>query len=322
MKGYVWEKKGRIFNPTAHTQDWMSEYAQNPNVLVLEDRLRIYFTTRPKRGSDGNCVSVTTYADFEKKEPFNLISPSLQPVLPLGGPGDFDEFGIMPGSVIRVPERNEVWLYYVGWTRLTTVPYKWSVGLATSNDGGKTFSRYSKGPILGPSAEDPYLQACPRVIRKPDGSFYMWYNAGTGWNFKDNHYESVYITQTATSPNGIDWHLTGESPVPSVVEDECQTSASYLQFDQKHHLYFSYRFGIDFRTKARGYRIGYACSTDGHAWVRDDQAVGIDVATSGWDEEMICYPHVVTIDGVVFMFYCGNEFGREGFGYARLSKID
>ena len=65
-----WKKIGQIFNPVQHRTNWMYHYSQNPNVLELPDRLRIYFTCRPERDANGNCVSNTAYADFEKKEPF------------------------------------------------------------------------------------------------------------------------------------------------------------------------------------------------------------------------------------------------------------
>ena len=173
-----WKKLGQIFDPTRHKTILMNHYSQNPNVLELEDKLRIYFTCRPERDEIGNCVSNTAYADFEKEEPFKLIEVAENPVLQLGGPGDFDEFGIMPGSVLNMEDKKEIWLYYVGWTRMHSVPYKWSNGLAISKDNGKTFERFSKGPIMGSIFNDPYLQACPRTMRVGNDEFIMWYNAG------------------------------------------------------------------------------------------------------------------------------------------------
>jgi hypothetical protein len=45
---------------------------------------------------------------------------------------------------------------------------------------------------------------------------------------------------------------------------------------------------------------------------------GIDVAESGWDSEMICYPNVFECDGQIYLLYNGNEFGKFGFGLAKL----
>jgi hypothetical protein len=51
---------------------------------------------------------------------------------------------------------------------------------------------------------------------------------------------------------------------------------------------------------------------------RDDAAAGIDVSPSGWDADMLCYPHVFWCDGRAYMLYNGNAFGRDGFGVAVL----
>ena len=64
------------------------------------------------------------------------------------------------------------------------------------------------------------------------------------------------------------------------------------------------------------YRIGYAESEDGIAWERKDDEVGIDISESGWDSEMIEYPFVFEHKGRKHMLYNGNEYGKEGIGYA------
>ena len=311
-----WERRQKVFDPSGQST-WMDSYAQNPNALELSDRIRIYFTCRPKRDTNGTFVSYTAFVDVEKKEPFKVIEIASEPCLSLGGPGDFDEFGIMPGSVLYVSEHNEFWLYYVGWTRMISVPYKWSIGLGRSSDGGKTFRKHSIGPLLGSIGDDPYLQACPRVYRFDSDVWKMWYQSGTGWNLVSDHYESVYVSREAHSSNGLEWERMIETVVPTVVPNECQTSSSYIFLEGKHHLFFSYRHGIDFRKQDKGYRIGHASSADMRTWERDD-SLGLDISRDGWDSEMTCYPNVIEIGGEVFMFYCGNYFGRDGFGYAKL----
>lgn len=313
-----WKKLGQIFDPNKHRTSWMYHYAQNPNVIELENKVRIYFTCRPKRDENGECVSFTAYADFEKEEPFRLIEIATQPVLQLGGPGDFDQFGIMPGSLINIKEKNEIWLYYVGWTRMQAVPYKWSIGLAISKDNGRSFERYTKGSIMGATFNDPYLQACPRVTQLNEQQFIMWYNSGIEWSLLNGHYESVYITRFATSKDGIHWSENNIQVIPTIVQKECQTSASFIHFNKKNHIFFSYRHGLDFRNKENGYRIGYAYGNNYTDWIRADEMSDLSISDIGWDSEMVCYPHVVKLNGNVYMFYCGNNFGQDGFGVARL----
>jgi hypothetical protein len=86
----------------------------------------------------------------------------------------------------------------------------------------------------------------------------------------------------------------------------------------KYHMFFCYRYSLDYRGRAKGYRIGYASSTDLVTWHRDDAKAGLDVSSEGWDAEMVSYPHVFQLDGRTLMLYLGNEVGRHGFGLAVL----
>jgi hypothetical protein len=83
-------------------------------------------------------------------------------------------------------------------------------------------------------------------------------------------------------------------------------------------MFFCYRYSAGFRGKEKGYRIGYASSTDLMNWARDDARAGIDVSPEGWDSEMVAYPHVFKSNSVTYLAYLGNDVGREGFGIARL----
>ncbi len=314
---FNWKKHGKIFDPRAQFS-WMQEYAQNPNALVLKDRVRVYFTCRPSRDENNSCVSYIGFVDLDRNDLSKVIYVHNKPVMELGSRGDFDEFGIMPGSIVHLKDRNEIWLYYVGWTRQYSVPYKWSNGLAISRDGGISFEKIGKGPIMTSTLNEPYLQACPRVWQFAPDNWRMWYQTGVEWYEHDGHMESVYITASADSKDGINWNRDGKQVIPSKVFKESQTSPSLLYHQEKYHMFFSYRHGTDFRNSERGYRIGYAASTDMMNWKRDDTKAGLDVSETGWDSEMVCYPHVVEIDQRVYMFYCGNYFGREGFGYAEL----
>jgi len=46
-----------------------------------------------------------------------------------------------------------------------------------------------------------------------------------------------------------------------------------------------------------GYTMGYAESADGVRFERMDDKSGITKSSSGWDSEMICYPHVLVHKG-------------------------
>jgi predicted GH43/DUF377 family glycosyl hydrolase len=123
----------------------------------------------------------------------------------------------------------------------------------------------------------------------------------------------------ASSQDGIAWTKAGKDLIESrLEEDEAQASPDVLLRDGRYHMFFCYRRSANFRGRENGYRIGYAVSDDLSHWTRDDSKAGIDVSEDGWDSEMISYPHVFELDGDTYMFYLGNEVGREGFGLARL----
>ena len=86
-------------------------------------------------------------------------------------------------------------------------------------------------------------------------------------------------------------------------------------------MFFCYRYSLDYRNGPRGYRIGYAHSSDLTNWIREDDRCGIDVSPDGWDSQMISYPHVFDLDGQTYMLYLGNEVGRFGFGLAKLEGV-
>ena len=125
----------------------------------------------------------------------------------------------------------------------------------------------------------------------------------------------------AVSEDGINWIRNGVPIIEPVVTDESQASPTMINIDNRWHMFFSYRHSVNFRNKERGYRLGYAWSDDLKTWHRDDSKTGIQFSESGWDSEMICYPNICKIGNKIYLFYCGNDFGREGFGYAEIKLI-
>lgn len=309
-----WIKKGHIFKADGQA-NWMASHTQNPFIAKLQDRLRIFFTTRPEP-KDGLYKSVIAFIDIEKEDFTKVINISEQPVMELGKLGSFDEFGTMPGAIVK--NGDELWMYYVGWMRSNPAPYSWSVGLAISKDEGVTFERYSEGPVLGRTHDDPYLQnGCTSVIIEDD-TWHMFYSSGKKWFQTEGKPESLYLIRHAVSKDGINWIRDKDFCLDMKFKDESQTSPTIFKLDNVYHMLFPYRHSLDFRNKARSYRIGYAYSKDLVNWTRDDSKVGIDISEKGWDSEMVCYPHVVKIEDKYYMFYCGNGFGKSGFGYAEL----
>lgn len=309
-----WQRLGLVFN-ARKGKSWFASHAQNPTPLLLDERLRVYCNVRPPADASGNFTARITYVDLDQNNPTDIIGQAEKPVLPLGGRGEFDEFGTMVQAVIQRPDLNQLWLYYVGWTRKTSVPFDWAIGLAISTDGGNSFSRYGHGPVIGPTPHEPFLLACPHV-RQIDDIWHIWYGAGLHWQATE--IEPIYRIFHATSADGLNWQRSGVPCLPTHVSDECQTTPTLLRRNEQWLMLFSYRHGTEFRCAERGYRIGCAVSDDLVSWERRDDLIDFAPSSSGWDSEMVCYPQILETPGDTYMFYCGNGFGREGFGVARL----
>ncbi|MDG1353696.1 MAG: hypothetical protein P8P70_11150 [Sulfitobacter sp.] len=318
MNGMKWGKVGKIFDPRDHhLPNRCVEFAQSPQTLVLADRVRVYFSTR-ERDEVGKYLSHVTYVDYSL-DMSAIIGLSSETVLPLGNLGCFDEHGIFPINVLH--DGNRVLAYTTGWNRKVSVSADASIGLAISHDEGKTFVRPGPGPLLTASLNEPFMVA-DAFVKKYDDTYYMWYIFGTEWKKFPDYPEPdrIYKIAQATSKDGITWSRNGIKIIADKLNtDECQALPTVLFVGDRYHMYFCYRQAYDFRKNSdRSYRLGYAHSHDLITWTREDHLSGIDVSSSGWDSEMLCYPHIFESNGNVYMLYNGNEFGKFGFGLAKL----
>ncbi|GAA6203349.1 hypothetical protein [Thalassotalea sp. SU-HH00458] len=318
---FNWTKKGNVFDPT-HVTDrtWLKEFAQAPATLVFDDVVRVYFSCRPNRDENGQYASYSSFLDLDRADLTKVINIAENPILSLGKKGTFDEFGTYPVSVIKINE-DTIYAYYAGWTRCVSVPFNTAIGMAISTDKGKTFNKVGEGPVLSYSFDEPFVLSGPKV-RRFNNKFYMFYIAGTKWIKTDGIPEPVYKIRLATSEDGYNWKKHNKQLInDKIEEDEAQASPDVIFANGKYHMFFCYRKSLNYRGKEGGYRIGYAYSIDLENWTRDDSKAGMGVSNSGWDSEMVSYPHVFELDGKTHMLYLGNQVGRYGFGLATLNGI-
>jgi hypothetical protein len=229
-----------------------------------------------------------------------------EPVLAPGALGTFDDCGVTTSCLVLDGSR---WLlFYTGWSLGVTVPFYLSVGLAVSEDGGRTFQRASQAPLLDRSSADPYLTASPFVLR--DGALWrMWYVSAVGWELQAGQPRHRYHLRYAESEDAMRWRRSGEVAVDFADPGEYAFGRPCVTKEGE-------RYRMWFCARGSAYRLAYAESQDGRRWVRDDDAVGLDPSRNGWDSEMIAYPYVFDHDGARHMLYNGNGYGRTGIGYA------
>lgn len=298
-----WRKLGHVYSPSGEMA-WMQTHAAVPFAEHLTDDIfRIYFTTR-----DRDSRSHTAFVDIDILSPSEILNISAAPVLHPGSLGEFDDSGAMGCWLTKKDDAR--YLYYQGWNLGVTVPFRNSIGLAISSKGG-TFRRYSPGPVLDRSMFEPHFTATPCVIIDR-GKWKMWYLSCTEWVMSNDSPKHKYHIKYAESDDGINWHREGIVAIDYGNEGEHAISRpSVVKDDDCWRMWYSYR--------GQSYRIGYAESDDGIQWQRLDEHAGINTSTTGWDSEMIEYPFVFDHQGLRYMLYNGNDYGKTGFGLAELA---
>lgn len=315
-----WAKHGMIFSPSEFRQELNGMvYSQSPQALPIKNGVRVFFSTRIL-DSSGKYLSHIAFADFSRDfKEVQAVSNHL--VIPLGGLGDFDEHGIFPIHIFQ--NQDKIFGYTTGWNRRKSVSADASIGLAISTDGGKTFQKLGRGPVLSSSLHEPFLVGDPFVLLI-DKIYHMWYISGKRWilSEKTSDADRVYKISHAVSDDGIQWKKDNQTIIPdSIGSDECQALPSVLEVAGIYHMVFCYRDAIGFRTEpTKGYRLGYAYSRDLENWTREDEVLGLPLGGEDWDSQMMCYPHLFCLDGRIALLYNGNEFGKDGFGLAYLES--
>lgn len=299
-----WKKHGLLFGPNEFPP-WVSSHASVPIPEVIDDNtVRVYFSGRDQhqRSRPGNFTFELSSLQVKPR------SISEQPLMELGSLGSFDEDGVMASCL--VPTESTARLYYIGWNKGVTVPFRNSIGLAQQLvEGG--FSRQFSGPILERSALEPHFVASCFVHKASPVNWKMWYLSCTEWTQTQRGPRHRYHIKYAESSDGINWNRDGIIAIDYKDDDEYAISRPWVIRDgEVWKMWFSAR--------GKRYRIGYAESGDGVCWERLDHKVGIDVSNSGWDSDMIEYPALFDLAGSRWMLYNGNGYGRSGIGIAEL----
>jgi hypothetical protein len=296
----AWDKLGVIVSPGRYP--WMASHAGPSCVDVVDGRVFLYITGRSKDNvsSIGRAELVLDGAAWSIKD----LSPTA--LFDVGELGAFDESGVSYPWLVRRDGR--LYMYYVGWVAGGRTGFQNHAGLAVSEDGGRSFRRASRAPILERTDAEPFGSGSACVFLE-DGLWKMYYTAFDGWVDSRPKAKPRYNIKLALSSDGIRWRREGRVVVDYKNESETVIGKPMLLKEGGvYKLWYSCR--------GPAYRIGYAESADGLDYARRDEAVGIGVSAEGWDSEMIEYAFVFDHRGRRYMIYNGNGFGETGLGLA------
>ncbi len=297
----IWEKKGLIFR-NAGLGGWRDNSALQPTPLLIDNRIRFYVGFRDLSG-----ISRIGFVDVDANNPSNVLKISDEPVLDIGQDGAFDEFGVVPSCVTKVD--NKIYLYYAGYQLGKKVRFSVLSGLAISDDGGTTFKRYSKVPVFERTNEE-LLFRVPHSVLIENGIFRFWYGGGDRFIQGRNKTLPSYDVRYLESKDGLDIPGSGVNVIKAK-DSEYRVGRPYVvRRNSSYYMFYGYS------SEEYPYKLGYAKSIDGLNWIREDMHIGIDLSDDGWDSKMMAYPSLITFNSKTYLFYNGNDYGKDGFGYA------
>ena len=294
-----WEKYGLFFSPKS-SLSWSYTHAMIPTPAKLNGKYRVFYSGR-------NILNQSSIGWFEMDLTHKptVLQSSQTPVLVPGDLGCFDDNGVSPSCVIEL-ENGDIAMYYIGWNPGSTTRVNLFGGLALSHDGGETFTRWSKAPILERTKTDPYMNTAPWVVKTSTG-YRMYYVSGNGWVDKDS---PRYNIKVAYSSDGLVWERSGEVVLDFKSSIETALARPYVIVENGlWRMWVTRRVGE--------YAIAYAESDDGINWVRKDELYGLIPSGLGGEKSMTEYSAVIRDSGNLWMLYNGDEYGKAGIFLAR-----
>ena len=297
-----WEKRGLVWGPAGFAP-WAAHSALQPTPYLFDGGpLRVYAGLR-----DADGRSSVGFVDLDPADPSRVLRVAETPAFDRTGAGPWAIDGVVPTAVVRDGDRLR--LYYAGYLRRSDVRFQVFAGLALSDDGGESFQAQSDEPVM-PSSPDGTLFRVLHSVRREGDRWRAWYGAGSEFRPGAKKTLPVYDIRHCESDDGIAFPEEGTVCIPPAGDEHRVGRPWVVPTDDGYEMYFGAG------SERVPYRLTYATSPDGVSWRRDDDALGLAPSADGWDSQMMAYPAVVGAGTSTYLFYNGNDYGRDGFGYA------
>jgi hypothetical protein len=203
-------------------------------------------------------------------------------------------------------------MYYVGWNRLAgEIPFRNQIGLAISEDGGESFRRVTKAPLL-PLTDAESIGSGSCCVERVGGGWRLYYTNFLRWEPGPEGPRHYYHIREAWSKDGIHWERPGKTVVDLVAPHEYALGAPDLDIrDGRRVMYFT----------ARGHRYQLFAAVEGADgnWTR--LPGHLEIPRLDFDSEMQCYPRTLSLQGRTWLLYAGNGYGRSGIGCAEWTGL-
>ena len=300
FKRILFNKKGLIFD--VKNVKWINSYAWVPTAYKIENTNKAIIFFAARNSSNESDIGYFIY-DLDKMK---ITKISNKPILKRGKLGNFDDSAAIPSHVIKI--KRKFFLYYVGWTQGKKVPFFSSLGLAIANKITGPYKKISNAPIIGRSKFNPlFVATC--FVQKIKRGYDMYYTSNMSWEIKNNIPIPRYLIKKCHSKDGINWKINNDKIIKFEKNTEVAITRPWI-------LKLSKNFVMFFSLKKINYKIETSVFKTGEIWKRQkvfDFKINKKI---NFDSKAQEYASLIKYKKKLFMFYNGNEYGKNGIGLA------
>jgi hypothetical protein len=302
-----WKRLGHVYVAVGENP-WLHSHATYATPLALADGgVRVFFSPRDA-GGRSSIFSLDLWLEGERWE---RRGPPQGPWLEPGPRGAFDDAGASASWFGWTPEGG-IEALYLGWNRGVNVPFRTAIGRALAAPGETRLVRASLAPLLDRSAEDPFVVGYPWAL-DVGAERWVWYGTHQSWG--EGWLEMDHVIRRAVRGADGAWRRDARPSLQPAHDggpdpEFALSRPCVLRDAAGWHMWCCRRYAE--------YRLGYAHSTDGLAWTREDAAIHFDGPGEAWEAGTRTYPAVFDHGGRRYMLHNGQGYGRTGFGLAVL----
>lgn len=291
-------KNWNIIKKIIDTKKFKIKFASLPTPYIYKNNLIIFYSPRDKKNK-----SYVAYSEFDKK--FNLIKKNKI----LVKKNIFNKYfsdGIMPSCFLK--SLKGFIFYFCGWSKIKNYPFHQEIIYSKMNEKNiKLEKRFYK---INLKKNNPLYVTNPFII-KVKKRYLMFYLSALKWMKNNNKKISKYGIKIAKSNNLKKWSTSKKYLFPLDEFSEIAQARPVVFFYKKFYwLFYSSR-------KSRfDYRIKFSKSKDCLKWSRPQFCRFRN--SSLWCNQMKAYPYVFKFNKKIYMLFCGNQYGKNGIGLAKL----
>ena len=257
------------------------------SVVKVDDHYIMWYSSLS--GSSSHIYAATS------KDGLNWTPYSTEPVFSPDPTSTWDNRNVSGSTVII--EDGLFKMYYTGRSSAESTYSPWYVGLAVSTDGFNWERR--KNPVFSGAIGEWDIKIAASDIRIIDGTYYMYYTGKTELN---DHQIGI-----ATSYDGINWVRNENNPILSSSQTwegpGCYFPTILKVKDLYHMVYMNSASGIS--------GFGYATSSDGLNWVKNESNPFITSNETYKKWERILYPFIIELEDEYRIYYTGANISED-----------